>query len=112
MRKHLTVDFEGTLLTTPAADDATHVVVSHPPTGGLRVQPTSNPLGALVQAQRGGDATPRMAAVDADHATFTVVPGYDPTDSSLADAERRSRRWEVWALAVVVAAAALLVLVL
>lgn len=94
----LRIDYEGNEIKHPASEDDTHVVVSTDREGDLRVQPTNDPLHALVRAQRAGDQGTRMAWIKRSVAVFTRVPTYDPRDSKVAEKDRRGRRREMLVL--------------
>lgn len=107
----LTIDYEGRTLRPECEPGTTHVVVSERKEGGLRIQPTDDPLHALTTAQGAGDRHCRMAAVEGLRAEFPPLVDYDP-DAAEREALRRDKWLQLLLMAVVAAVVALAVAVI
>lgn len=95
----LTIEYEGRTLRRPATSRATHVIVSRTHSGDLRVQPTDDPVHAMIVAQDNGDDERRMAAIEGRRAVFTVVPDSDVSGQQVREAGRRAIALDLLALA-------------
>jgi hypothetical protein len=98
----VTINYEGEQLTESCPTAATHVVVSRKRDGALRIQPTANPVVAMMLAQDRGDDARRMAPIEEGRAIFTVVPEYDDDFAILEAANRRHLLLEGIAISAVV----------